>query len=198
MAGLGPPGRTGAAQPALSDGPLGVAAQQDQLNSSGIVVVHPQKSLLQTDVSEYSFVRDLLVKERGYLEYDWKNPDEPKSRPKALYMIHFTPWDWLISVSSYREEFKGLVNVDDFRQSVLDVKFGQTGYAFVMNNEGTAIIHPQLEGVNILRVEGLPNEYLASILTQKNGRVVYSWKNPGETEPRSKLCYFSYIEDYDW
>ncbi|TKB25218.1 PAS domain S-box protein [Desulfopila sp. IMCC35006] len=168
------------------------------LNSSGIVVVHPQKTLLQTDVSEYSFVRDLLVKERGYLEYDWKNPDEKKSRPKALYMIHFKPWDWFISVSSYREEFKGLVNVDDFRQSVLDVKFGKTGYAFVMNNEGKAIIHPKLEGVNILTVEGLPNEYLASILEQKNGRVVYSWRNPGETEPRSKLCYFSYIEDYDW
>ena len=120
------------------------------LNSSGIVVVHPQKALLQSDVSEYSFVKDLLVKERGYLEYDWKNPDEQKSRPKALYMIHFKPWDWFISVSSYREEFKGLVNVDDFRQSVLDVKFGKTGYAFVMNNEGIAIIHPKLEGVNIL------------------------------------------------
>jgi PAS domain S-box-containing protein len=168
------------------------------LNSSGIVVVHPQNALLQTDVSEYSFVRDLLVKERGYLEYDWKNPDEKKSRPKALYTIHFKPWDWFISVSSYREEFKGLVNVDDFRQSVLDVKFGKTGYVFVMNNKGMAIIHPQLEGVNILTVEGLPNEYLSSILEQKKGRVVYSWKNPGETEPRSKLCYFSYIEDYDW
>ncbi len=168
------------------------------LNSSGIVVVHPQKALLQSDVSEYSFVKDLLVKERGYLEYDWKNPDEQKTRPKALYMIHFKPWDWFISVSSYREEFKGLVNVDDFRQSVLDVKFGKTGYAFVMNNEGKAIIHPKLEGVNILTVEGLPNEYLASILEQKNGRLVYPWKNPGETEPRTKLCFFSYIEDYDW
>ncbi|MBB1077949.1 cache domain-containing protein [Rhodoferax sp. 4810] len=168
------------------------------LNSSGIVVVHPQKALLQTDVSEYSFVKDLLVKERGYLEYDWQNPDEQRSRPKALYMIHFKPWDWIISVSSYREEFKGLVNVDDFRQSVLDVKFGKTGYAFVMNNKGMAIIHPKLEGVNILTVEGLPNEYLASILDQKNGRLVYSWKNPGETKPRSKLCFFSYIKDYDW
>ena len=47
-------------------------------------------------------------------------------------------------------------------------------------------------------MEGLPNEYLASILEQKNGRVVYPWKNPGETEPRTKLCFFSYIEDYDW
>ena len=152
------------------------------LNSSGIVVVHPQRLVLGSDVSEYSFVKDLLVKKRGYLEYDWRNPDEQAARPKALYMIPFEPWDWIISVSSYREEFKGLVNVDDFKKSILDLKFGKTGYAFVMNSEGKAIIHPKLEGVNILTAEGLPNEYLAYILRQKNGRLVYPWKNPGETQ----------------
>ena len=161
------------------------------LDSSGIVVVHPQRLVLGSDVSEYSFVKDLLVKKRGYLEYDWQNPDEQAARPKALYMIHFEPWDWIISVSSYREEFKGLVNVDDFKKSVLDLKFGKTGYAFVMNSEGKAIIHPKLEGVNILTAEGLPNEYLAYILRQKNGRLVYPWKNPGETEARYKLGMFT-------
>jgi signal transduction histidine kinase len=168
------------------------------LDSSGIVVVHPQDLVRGTDVSEYSFVKDLLVKKRGYLEYDWQNPGEQAARPKALYMIHFEPWDWIISVSSYREEFKGLVNVDDFKKSLLDLKFGKTGYAFVMNGEGQAIIHPILEGVNILTTEGMPNEYLASILEKKNGRIVYPWKNPGEKHARSKLCIFNYIEEYDW
>jgi PAS domain S-box-containing protein len=168
------------------------------LNSSGIVVVHPQHLLLGTDVSEYSFVKDLLVKKRGYLEYDWKNPGEQTARPKALYMIPFGPWDWIISVSSYREEFRNLVNVDDFKESVLALKFGKTGYSFVMDNEGKAIIHPKLEGVNILTVGGLPNEYLASILKQKNGRLIYPWKNPGESTPRTKLCIFNYIKEYDW
>lgn len=168
------------------------------LNSSGIVVVHPQQTLLQSDVSEYSFVKDLLVKERGYLEYDWQNPDEPEPRPKALYMVNFKPWDWLISVSSYREDFKGLVNIDDFKQSVLDLKFGKTGYTFVINDEGKAIIHPKLEGVNVLTMEGIPNEALTYMFEQKTGQVVYPWKNPGEDKPRTKLCFFNYIEDYDW
>ncbi len=168
------------------------------LNSSGIVVVHPQQTLLQTDVSEYSFVKDLLVKEQGYLEYDWKNPNEEELRPKALYMIHFEPWDWIISVSSYREEFKGLVNIDDFKQSILDLKFGKTGYTFVINEEGKAIIHPKLEGINVLTLEGIPNEALAYMFEQKNGRVVYLWQNPGENRPRTKLCFFNYIEDFDW
>ncbi len=168
------------------------------LNSSGIVVVHPQQSLLQSDVSEYSFVKDILAKDREYLEYDWKNPDDEETRPKALYMTHFEPWDWIISVSSYREEFKGLVNIDDFKQSILDLKFGKTGYTFVINNEGKAIIHPKLEGVNVVTVDGLPFEALAYMFEQKNGQVVYPWKNPGESKPRTKLCFFNYIEDYDW
>lgn len=168
------------------------------LDSKGIVVVHPSRELLQTDVSEYSFVKDLFQQKRGYLEYDWKNPGERVSRAKALYVMYFEPWDWYIAISSYRAEFKRLINVDDFRQSVLDLKFGKTGYSYVMNNEGTAIIHPKLEGRNILTLEELPNEYLTYILEQKKGRVVYPWKNPGETESRLKLCIFNYIEDYDW
>lgn len=168
------------------------------LDGNGIVVVHPSADLLQSDVSEYAFVKDLMVKKRGYLEYDWQNPGEQTARPKALYMMHFEPWDWFIAVSSYREEFKGLVNVDDFQESVLDLKFGQTGYAFVVDNEGTAIIHPMLEGRNILTLSGLSNEYLAYILKEKTGRVVYPWKNPGETTSRQKLCIFNYIPEYGW
>lgn len=168
------------------------------LDSKGIVVVHPQQALLGTDVSDYSFVGDVLATKRGYLEYDWKNPGEEVARPKALYMIHFEPWDWIIAISSYRAEFKGLVNVDDFKQSVLDLKFGKTGYAFVVNTEGQAIIHPKLEGVNILSVAGMPNEYLAEIIRRKNGRMVYPWQNPGETKPRQKLCIFNSIDEYDW
>lgn len=170
------------------------------LDGNGIVVVHPAADLVRSDVSEYSFVKDLMVKKRGYLEYEWKNPGEESARPKALYMIHFEPWDWFIAVSSYREEFKGLVNVDDFKESVLDLKFGKTGYAFVIDGTGTAIIHPLLEGRNILTLEGegLPNEYLTYILKQKTGRVVYPWKNPGETKSRQKLCIFNSIPEYGW
>ncbi len=168
------------------------------LDGNGIVVVHPSADLIRTDVSEYSFVKDLMVKKRGYIEYDWQNPGEKTARPKALYMVHFAPWDWFIAVSSYREEFRGLVNVEDFKQSVLDLQFGRTGYAFVIDQEGTAIIHPLLEGRNILTLGGMPNEYLAFILQEKNGRVVYPWKNPGESRSRQKLCIFNFIPEYGW
>lgn len=168
------------------------------LDSAGIVTVHPQSQLLQSDVSEFTFVRDQVVKKRGYLEYDWKNPGETDARAKGLYMVHFEPWDWIISVSAYRAEFRNLVNVDDFKKSVLDLRFGETGYSFVVAKDGTAIIHPQLEGSNILMAEGMPGSAFNDMFTSKSGRIVYPWKNPDEKSPRKKLCIFNYVEDYDW
>ncbi len=168
------------------------------LDSNGIVTVHPQSQLLLSDVSEYTFVRDQMRKKKGYLEYDWQNPGETKARAKGLYMVHFEPWDWIISVSAYRSEFKDLVNVDDFKKSVLDLRFGKTGYSFVIAKDGTAIIHPKLEGVNILMSGEFPKDFLSEMVARKSGRIIYPWKNPGEDKLRDKLCLFNSIDDYDW
>ena len=45
----------------------------------------------------FAFVREQLGKKIGYIENDWNNPDEARSRPKVLYMLYFEPWDWIVS-----------------------------------------------------------------------------------------------------
>ncbi len=80
------------------------------------------------------------------MEYDWQNPTEDHPRAKALYMTYFAPWDWIISVSSYRLEFKELINVEDFRDSIMSLKFGQTGYSYVIDTKGRLVLHPKLKG----------------------------------------------------
>lgn len=168
------------------------------LDSQGVVTVHPQASLIHTDVSGFAFVAEQLARKRGYIEYDWKNPGDSVSRPKALYMLYFEPWDWIVSTSSYRDEFKRLVNVEDFEKSVLDLRFGKGGYSFVLDGNGNAIIHPKLQGINIFDAQGLPNRHLKEMHRQKTGKMVYPWKNPGETSARSKLVIFNHIPEYDW
>jgi len=168
------------------------------LDSHGDVVVHPRAELIGTNVAEHDFVRQMMEKKQGYLEYEWKNPEEKNVRPKALYMAHFEPWDWIIAASAYRSEFIRLVNVRDFRQSILSLKFGQSGYAFVFDRNGRAIIHPALQDVNIFQTPELPNQYLKDMMQRKKGRAVYYWKNPGETRARKKLVIFNYIPEYQW
>jgi len=169
------------------------------INSNGETVLHPNAANIGVNYSNHPFVRIQTSRKDGYVEYDWKNPGESKSRPKATYMTYFEPWDWIISVSSYREEFKELVNTADFRESILARRFGLTGYSFVMDSRGNLIIHPQLEGHNYFNAVDLNGrQFVQEVCRRKNGKILYTWKNPHETFPRQKIAIFNYIPEMDW
>ncbi|BBO83739.1 hypothetical protein DSCO28_43050 [Desulfosarcina ovata subsp. sediminis] len=168
------------------------------IDSQGVIRIHPENALLNVDLSDYSFITEQMARKVGYLEYNWKNPGETSPRPKALYMTYFEPWDWIISVTSYRNEFRELVNVDDFRDSILSIVFGQTGYSYVLDPNGNLIVHPFLEGnyFDATDVTGL--RFIQEICKRKSGKIIYSWAAPGESEAREKLVIFNYIPEYEW
>lgn len=177
---------------------VGVSGYIYCLNSQGIVTVHPNDRVKNSNVSEFDFVRQQMRMKDGYLEYDWKNPGEAQERSKALYMVYFEPLDWIISVSTYREEFSYLVDIKDFRENILSYTSGKTGYAFVLDEEGKAIVHPKIQGINILQRTDYPHEFLQQMLHEKNGKVKYFWKNPMDPEPREKIVFFRHIPEYHW
>ncbi len=169
------------------------------INSSGIIKVHPNKKLMGADLSKYDFIQEQKRTKKGYIEYEWANPGEAAKRDKALYMVYFEPWDWIISVSSYREEFKDLFQVQDFQKSILSLTFGQTGYSYVIDTKGNLIIHPKLQGTNIFDSEDSSGrKFIQELCEKKNGKIIYPWKNPDDLKPREKLVMFNYIEDLDW
>ena len=168
------------------------------VSSGGIMLVHPEAEWIGQDINRYEFVRLMREKRQGYIEYEWKNPGEAESRPKAMYMTYFEPWDWIIAVSSYRKEFQTLVNIDDFRDSVLSLQFSQTGYSFVTDSNGNVIIHPSLQGVNVIAAKEFPSYPLETMLEKKSGKIIYPWKNPGESRMRDKLVLFHYLPEYEW
>ena len=167
------------------------------ISTKGKVLKHPKLPEGQ-DVSMHGFIQEMISKKNGYIEYYWKNPEEKRTRPKALYVMLFEPWDWFITVSSYRKEFQKLVNINDFKESVLNLKFGKTGYAYVMDTTGNIIIHPELEGLNILTAQGIPNYFFKDMLEKKNGKLVYYWKNFDHQSFRKKLVIFNHIPEYNW
>ena len=170
------------------------------VNSHGIPVQHPNPDVAGKKVwAEQPFVKQMIKMKQGYMEYDWKNPGETVYRPKAIYMSYFAPWDWILSVSTYTEELKDLINVDDFRHSVLAFKFGKTGYSFILDGQGNIIVHPdlevnQLEGSSALHRDSLKEK----MITLKTGKLVYLWKNSEDDPYRQKMVIFNYIPEYDW
>ncbi|MEE4272502.1 MAG: cache domain-containing protein [Thermoanaerobaculales bacterium] len=168
------------------------------LNTRGIIEVHPKEGLRLADLSSYDFIQDQIERRQGYLEYEWQNPDDTSDRPKALYMEYFEPWDWIISASSYRTEFTSLLEVDDFRDRIISLRFHETGYPFVIDGAGNVVMHPVLED-NVLDVTDADGRFfIRDICAARNGTISYSWKNPGETEYRAKLAVFRYLPEFDW
>ena len=185
------------AQQVLASQTIGTTGYLYCLNSRGVLEIHPK--LRGADISTYGFVRQQIQRKDGYLEYEWSNPGERLARPKALYMTYFAPWDWIISASSYRAEFSTLVNVEDFRASMSAIQFGKTGYAYVMNSRATLILHPQMQGANILNAKDSTGRlFIRDILARRTGEIIYPWQNPGERRPREKLVIFDYIPEFDW
>jgi PAS domain S-box-containing protein len=167
-------------------------------NTQGIAAEHPNPGVTGKRFMDRSFVREMICMKTGYLEYDWKNPEEDVMKPKAMYMSYFAPWDWIIAVSTYREEFRHLIEISDFRKSILELSFGKTGYAYIHDSSGNLIVHPFMTG-NYLDAQDKDGRYFVRDLCEKkSGKAVYSWKNPGEAEAREKLVIFNDIPEYDW
>jgi hypothetical protein len=62
------------------------------------------------------FVRDMINKtikaEDGkvtYHRYQWQNPGDDKPRKKLAATTYFEPWDWVIGVGIYKEDYKELI-----------------------------------------------------------------------------------------
>ncbi len=168
------------------------------VDTGGKIAVHPKAELLNQDLNRFEFIREQTKRKQGYLEYDWKNPGESEARPKALYMTFFEPWNWIISASSYRREFTQLVNVDDFRESILALKFGETGYSYVVDIEGNMIIHHRLHGnyYNVKDING--RQFVREICEKKSGKTVYTWESKDGTEILDKVVIFNHIPEFDW
>lgn len=168
------------------------------IDSQGIATVHPKQGVEGNNWASFEFIRKQMQVKTGYIEYQWKNPGEIESKPKAVYMTYFEPFDWIISVSTYREEFTELLPMEAIRQSVKDLKYGTSGYVFVSDRQGNIIIHPELEGRNLFKLSVKDTQFFDQMLVDDFGKVRYLWQNPEENEAREKLAVYGVIPEFQW
>ena len=162
------------------------------IDSEGVIRVHPDEDMVGRNISRYDFIQ--LQKERrtGYLKYDWRNPGEPAPRPRALYMSYFAPWDWIISVSSFRDEFRQLLDLEDLREQLTDLRFGRTGYSFILDTYGRVVVQPP----------GTPTftepELLWRIARQHTGELIMRRPAPGKLFGREQRIIFHHLPELSW
>ncbi len=173
------------------------------IDSQGVPQFHPEKELEGKNVlhlAEYMhawpFLQEQIARKTGYLEYEWKNPGEKIPRTKALYMAYFPPWDWIISATCYRDEFKSIIDLKALEARIQAFKYGRSGYAFICDEKGEVLVHPYLNNSEKNEYTTQVKALLEAAAASESHTIEYLWKNPGERDAREKILFYKKIPQF--
>ena len=79
------------------------------MDTSGNFMIHPtgegKNFLNATDVEGQHFIKEMCERKNGWIRYPWKNREDGPPRMKIVRYEYFEPWNWIVAVGSYEEEF---------------------------------------------------------------------------------------------
>ncbi len=183
----------------LASQTIGKTGKLCAINSRGIVQAHPDSTKIGKNLITLDYIEKQTRLKHGYLEYKRQNPTDKAILSEALYMSYFGPWDWIITASLQKTEFKSLVQFEALGQTLLTRKFGKSGYTYVIDSKGNVVIDPRLAGENIYDLESADgHRFVQEMCQTKNGKIIYPWNNPGESQTREKVVHYGYIPELDW
>ncbi len=78
---------------------------------------------------------------------------------------------------------------------LLSLKFGETGYAYVLDESGTILVHPFQEIVGKSVAE---YAFVQEQLHVSEGYLEYLWKNPSDDIPQKKVLYTERYAPWGW
>jgi two-component system NtrC family sensor kinase len=79
------------------------------MDSQGNFTLHPdaegENHLEARDAEGHAFIREMCEKKEGWIRYPWQNIGDKAPRQKIVRYAYFAPWDWIVAVGSYEDEF---------------------------------------------------------------------------------------------
>jgi two-component system NtrC family sensor kinase len=79
------------------------------MDSKGTFTIHPDsegKNMIDAqDLIGNTFIREMCRNKRGWIRYPWKNSGDKTARMKIVRYDYFEPWDWIVAVGSYEDDF---------------------------------------------------------------------------------------------
>ncbi len=89
------------------------------MSSDGTLTVHPDAEgrniMSATDSDGRAFIAEMAAAKDGWIRYPWHNQGEPRARMKIVRYRYFEPWDWIVAVGSYEDEFHQPANAIKWR-----------------------------------------------------------------------------------
>lgn len=125
------------------------------MDRKGVLTVHPDSEGLNIydsrDLGGSYFIREMCAKKSGWIHYPWKNKGDKAPRMKIVRYEYFEPWDWIVAVGSYEDEFyrepkkiKGRI-IASIIMLVLMVGFAAAGMVYLASKVLTDPINHMIE-----------------------------------------------------
>ena len=163
------------------------------------------------DAKGYKFVKDIVKtidnKTESYASYYWyKGEDKETTYKKFSFYKYFEPFNIAIGSGEYIEDFEKELQ-KKILEKIRKIKFGDTGYIFVYNTDGTSLSHLKKEyiGINRINLKDKKGNYLVKDILNfakmnKSGFVSYSAtvKPNEEIESKKKTSYVKLFDDWNW
>ena len=93
----------------ILDKAVGVTGYIYAMTTRGELTIHPfregQNIYDQKDQDGRYFIREMIERKNGWIRYPWRNETDATSRMKIVRYQYFAPWDWIVAVGSYENEF---------------------------------------------------------------------------------------------
>jgi diguanylate cyclase (GGDEF)-like protein/PAS domain S-box-containing protein len=177
--------------------PVGKTGYIYAMGGNGVVRIHPDKELEGRDISSQWIAKTQVVQKTGYLEYQWKRPGDAEERKKALYMAYFAPWDLIVSVSSYKEEFTSLFLLEALQKDILSFSSKETGDVFLLDSKGKFLVRSEDREHGI--GSGLDTAWQGVFQTMK-ARKNTLVKQPihARDDHGNLIIFYRYILELDW
>ena len=79
------------------------------MDRKGTLTIHPEAEgeniYNSRDSDGIAFIQQMCERREGWIRYPWQNPGETSPRRKIVRYLYFKPWDWIVAVGSYEDEF---------------------------------------------------------------------------------------------
>lgn len=89
------------------------------LSGDGNLTIHPDaegENLLHAkDAEGHAFIAEMVALKQGWIRYPWHGSHDTRSRMKIVRYRYFEPWDWIVAVGSYEDEFYRAANAIKWR-----------------------------------------------------------------------------------
>ncbi len=89
--------------------PIGATGYIYAMTSRGELTMHPflqgENVYDERDGNGHDFIREMCERKNGWIRYPWRSENDPTPRMKIVRYQHFAPWDWIVAVGSYEDEF---------------------------------------------------------------------------------------------